>query len=1588
MNRILLLFTFLFLFKLSFAQVPANDNCVAPQVIVIPASGNICVNSSNINATSDNTTNACDTGPAGDEVWFAYTVTGTQNTITVSPTGSPAAQQLVVTIQNTNCASGVYLTCGSSITNGGSATASYAFAPGTQILISVETNGANGNFQLCITSTTPPPTPGTSCATSNSICNLNNFTLNTMPPPGPGISPPCFGGAFTQQAVFYQFTVGQTGTCAWLATPLAATEYDWAMYNITAGCPGNIVACNYHFAGTVGAPVGMQVGNLTNCGAPIPALGAITREICPAITVTAGQTYLIVIDNYSHFQNPANNTGFNFSWAGSTFQLAPTAAFTVNPTSGCNSVLASFNNTTVGATTQNWNFGDNTTFVGANPPSHNYSSPGTYLISLAATSATGCTSTAAGNVTVNPTPTVVAPANITVCSGVSVPINNIIPNPNTANVNWTNSNTNIGLAANGTFNIPSFTATNNSANPISGVVTISTSLNGCIGNTVTYTITVNPNVTNSLAGANQVGCASNATLSGNTPTNGTGTWTLLSGTGNVTSPNSGSTGVTGLTVGTNVFQWSISNGLCPASTSTVSITVNAVPTIANAGPNQFICGTTATMAANTPLVGNGIWTLLSGTGLITTPNSPTTGITGLGLGPNIFRWTISNPPCTPSASQVTLTGVVPPTVTVPSNFTICAGATTLASNFTSPSAGSSFDWTNSDPSIGLAAIGTGNVPAFTAINNTNAPINAVITVTPTTAPPTSCSGIANTYTITVNPGSTATINSATICNGQAATLTAVPAVSGGIFSWAAGGQNTQSITVSPTATTSYTLTYTIGGCPSTTTATVTVNSVPTVSVNNATICAGQNATLTASPSVAGGTYLWLASSQTTQSIIESPATTATYSVTYTLNSCSTIGSGSITVNQIPSVSANNATVCAGQSTLLTATPSVAGGSYLWSPGGQVTQTISVTPASTTTYSVTYTLLGCPVTNTVAVSVNTVPTVTVNSATICFGQNATLTATPSIFGGTYLWSAGAQTNQNITESPTTTTTYSVSYSLLGCSSNASGQISVNQIPTVLANAATICAGQSATLTATPSVTGGLYAWLPGGQTTQTISVTPASTTTYSVAYSLNGCPTGNTTTVTVNSVPTVSVNSTTICSGQTSTLTATPSASGGSFLWSVGAQVTQSINVSPNATTTYSVNYTLNGCSTTGTGVVFINNLATLSIPSATICAGQNATLTATPSVTGGTFLWAPGGEQTQSITVSPATNSTYTVTYTVLTCPIVASVAVTVNPVPTVTVSSTTVCAGQAASITATPSILGGTYSWTGTTQTSQTITISPTSGTTYSVTYTLAGCTDQSSGVVTVTPLPIVIIAPSPIICVGETATITATPQQTGGTFLWLPSGQTTSSISQTPSSSTTYTVTYLLNGCNGKATGSITVQPKPIAAFSVPSFVSINNPVVYFNNNSQGANSWNWYFGDLVNPTNDTSTAQNPAHTYSQVGYYCVNLVVSNGLVNCIDTAEVCFNIESEYTFFIPNAFTPNLDILNDGFSGKGQCIDEYQMSIFDRWGNKIFQTDELAIQWDGRVNGSTEIAQQDVYVYVINIKDKFGEKHKYIGNITLIR
>jgi hypothetical protein len=365
---------------------------------------------------------------------------------------------------------------------------------------------------------------------------------------------------------------------------------------------------------------------------------------------------------------------------------------------------------------------------------------------------------------------------------------------------------------------------------------------------------------------------------------------------------------------------------------------------------------------------------------------------------------------------------------------------------------------------------------------------------------------------------------------------------------------------------------------------VTVNPLPAANAGaDIEICQDESVTLTAANG--GNTYVWN-TGQTSRSITVSPENTTTYTVTVTQNGCSASDDVTVTVKPRPAINAgSDVEINLGESTTLTASGD---GTFLWSTGEE-TQSLTVSPTETTTYTVTATLNGCTNSDSIRVTVVEPGDVIANAGedvTICENETVTLTAS----GGTnYLWSNG-ETTQSIEVSPNVTTIYIVTVSTNGISDSDDVIVNVNLLPDVDAgDDVTIESGQSVTLFATG---GNSYLW-SNGQTTQSISVSPIESKVYTVEAFKNGCSKTDDIRVTVvEQVDASAGEDDEICLGESTTLTA----SGGEFFtWSTGEE-TSSITVSPSRTTIYSVSVS-NGISTQNAVVTVTVNNCLLNNPS-------------------------------------------------------------------------------------------------------------------------------------------------------------------------------------------------------------------------------------------------------------------------------------------------------------------------------------------------------------------------------------------------------
>ncbi len=188
--------------------------------------------------------------------------------------------------------------------------------------------------------------------------------------------------------------------------------------------------------------------------------------------------------------------------------------------------------------------------------------------------------------------------------------------------------------------------------------------------------------------------------------------------------------------------------------------------------------------------------------------------------------------------------------------------------------------------------------------------------------------------------------------------------------------------------------------------------------------------------------------------------------------------------------------------------------------------------------------------------------------------------------------------------------------------------------------------------------------------------------------------------------------------------------------------------------------------------------------------------------------------------------------------------------------------------------------------------------------------------------------------------------------------------------------------NGCVNERTRTLEVYPTPSADF-VSSYASFANPIVQFNDQSKNAKvtSWNWNFG---NGAESISTLQNPSYSYPDSGSYNVTLKVKTD-INCESTITKKIKVFDENTLFIPDAFSPNGDGVNDVFIASGNNITKFELMIFNRGGQMIFQSNDIKKGWDGHVKGVN--AEVGIYVYKVNYTAN-GKTTTTTGNLTLLK
>jgi gliding motility-associated-like protein len=705
-----------------------------------------------------------------------------------------------------------------------------------------------------------------------------------------------------------------------------------------------------------------------------------------------------------------------------------------------------------------------------------------------------------------------------------------------------------------------------------------------------------------------------------------------------------------------------------------------------------------------------------------------------------------------------------------------------------------------------------------------------------------------------------------------------------------------------------------------------------------------------------------------------------------------------------------APTCISSPTQISVTPNSATNTIQWAGPNIIgaSNTPTITIGSAGIYSVAISIPNSACAGTATVLINPTPTLNIaaSSLSMCaYNYNNSLNSVTLTAAGasSYTWNAiglvlasSSNTVNPVTYSPAINAT-SGSITLIGsngtCSASATAVIAIIDNPTVTVTSPSVCAGNTINIIANGANS---YAWSPATNLSSTSGATVTcntpSTTVYTVIGSSNGCNSiAQNATVTIVPNPTVTVTpaTNTICAGGQINLTA---AGATSYVWNPSATLSSSVGAvvtaSPMVTTSYIVIGSAAGCTASAVYQVSVIPQPNLqaSASSYTICSNEGTILTANGA---NNYVWTPSygliittGSQ---VNAKPATTTVYQVTGNNGQCSAVVSLTINVVPVPVLllTTPNNKICQGKSTEIFAS----GATsYSWTPLTglnmQQSTMVTASPSVSTNYQVTGSnsmgTVNCVFTKQIYIEVVPNVTASITNSVEICKGQSTRIIA---YGGNTYMWLPtkgvSASDVADIYVTPEVSTVYTA-YVSNSgnCGGTATVLVKVNPIPTANAGEDFIANLDEPM-YLKGSSNGTITW--VSGEEV----QCATCPNSQIMPKKSGCYVMEATNSFG---CKSRDEVCVEVTSNYNIYIPNVFTPNGDGNNDVFLVYGTGLSKFDMTIFDRWGEKLFNSKDQLQGWDGTYKGV--LSKQDAYTYLIIYTSLDGKKHEKTGHVTLLK
>jgi gliding motility-associated-like protein len=813
------------------------------------------------------------------------------------------------------------------------------------------------------------------------------------------------------------------------------------------------------------------------------------------------------------------------------------------------------------------------------------------------------------------------------------------------------------------------------------------------------------------------------------------------------------------------------------------------------------------------------------------------------------------------------------------------------------------------------------------------------------------------------------------------------------------------------------------------TTSVTFIARPVLTVTGSSICPLQTGTVSAS---GASSYTW-SSSATTSLITDNPLSTTMYTVTGETAACTSTSSGFIYLKNVPVplISANSP-LCENTNLQIFAN---GGSTYLWTGPASFNSSLqnpiinNIGLNNAGVYNVTVTAANnCTASASETVVVNAIPTLSAGGSTVCTTQNAILTSTSSASTFTWVGPLGFNsTNQNpswLSSQTGATGYYTVTaQSAQGCTLSATAHVSVIMPPqlSLVASQPSFCAqglnGSVSSITLSPS-----------GASTYTLTTPPEIANTnpsgtimpvfalppYNVVNTVhtvtlegsNGiCASILSYTIKVVPNPTVIINDAApaICEGQEFDFNLSGA---NAYVWTSSVpQFTfygngSSAKAGPPSTAQFQVYGSMNGCySATENMLLTVNALPLLDPVSASIdlCRGSSTRLGVKGTAT--SFTWVPSTYLDNANSATPLANPPSDFTYSVVgsanNCTAETQVSIMVLPLPTpkAWVSKAAVCVDETFSLSGSG---GNTYVWRGPDgslyggKDVELIAYLPHKGQfTLSVTDN-AGCTNTAVTSLTVNDLPGGTLVGEKTGCV---------PFCTALTFQSFSSDQIESSweIGSKKYATTTFTACFnktgeqrikgslrdLVTGCHNTAEVIINPLPLPHADFSwLPEKPIAGYEAVQLTENTSGDNlEFTWYF------LNDQLSAKGPAASFefNYEGHYPVALVVQDK-AGCFDSIVKYIDVLPDFIFFMPNSFTPNGDNINDLLFPVTGGLKKYQFSIYDRWGEKMFESFEPGIGWNGTFRNKN--CKQDVYVWAVSLTNNDGENKTYKGTVMLLR